>query len=142
MKAELKKLERMQRSTIRNAMRKAARQSTQATRRKIRDKARASLPQRGGLAKWAARMPTISVRDSGRTQGVRLRLARSGADMRALNRGVARHPVHGNKKVWANTYFLDEARWFDRAVDEDRPRLIKELTGAIDGAIKTAWRKS
>lgn len=142
MKAEQKKLERIQRSTIRNAMRKAARQSTKETRRKIRDSARDSLPHRGGLDKWAARMPTVSVRDSGRMQGVRIRLARPGADMRALNRGVARHPVFGNKKVWRNTYFRDEARWFERAVEADRPRLVKELTEAIDGAIKVAWRKS
>ena len=139
LKAHQKKLSRTMQNQLKSATSKAARTATKKTRTRIRDAARDDLPKGGGLNKWAARMPTISVRLYGRQTGVRIRLSRKGADMKGLNRGIARHPVFGNRKVWRNTRVA--VRWFDRAVQRDKKRLMKELTTAISTAAKTAWRK-
>lgn len=141
MAAAKKKADLVAAGKIKNELRKQIRATTKATRYKIRDAAKADLPKEGGLNKWAARVPSASVHTQGKRQGVRLRLTRRGADMRALNRGVARHPVFGNKKVWRNTYFKDKARWFDRAAEADKPRLVKEMQDGIAAAIEAHWRK-
>lgn len=124
---------------IQNALRKEIRQATKATRYKIRDEVRASLPKSGGLNKWAGRVPSVSVNTQGRRQGVKITLKRRGADMQALNRGVARHPVYGNRRVWANTPVTP--RWFDKAAEKDGPRLKKEMRDGMKAALENEWRK-
>lgn len=124
---------------IQNALRKEVRGATKATRYKIRDEVRAQLPKRGGLNKWAGKVPSISVNTQGKRQGVKIKLTRRGADMQALNRGVARHPVFGNRRVWANTTVPN--KWFDKAADKDKGRLVSEMEKGISAAIEKEWRK-
>lgn len=64
------------------------------------------LPHRGGLGAWVARgRISARVRRAAKTAGVKLVQGRNSAqkrsDLKRLDAGSIRHPVHGNRKAWA-----------------------------------------
>lgn len=73
----------------------------------IREQYADEMPKRGGAADWYGGMKiSPRTRTTGKSAGVRLQGPRRGrgADAGRVNdSGVIRHPVHGNRDVWADT---------------------------------------
>lgn len=58
------------------------------------------MPARGGLkARLMASRPTVSLL----SRGAKINLKNKGLDLAALNRGIARHPLFGNRGHWYST---------------------------------------
>jgi len=98
---------------------------------KSRAEALQRLPRRGGLAKQVAKEPQrIQVRTGARTAGVRVVVGKRSGGARAANRGVIRHPVFGNRKVWVNQSVPPD--WFDDTMRASAPSVRRELERALE----------
>lgn len=98
---------------LRNELRRALAEATKASRTRIRDGERAYLPRRGGAQKRFARLPSMTMGTVGHEVSVKLVQKRRHSDMQALNRGILRHPVYGNRKVWKVTT-IRRGMWDDQ----------------------------
>jgi hypothetical protein len=98
---------------LRNELRRSLAEATKASRTRIRDGERAYLPQRGGARRRFARIPTMTMGTAGHEVSVKLVQQRRKSDMQALNRGILRHPVFGNRKVWKVTT-IRRGMWDDQ----------------------------
>lgn len=132
-------LRRAAASGLRSEVRKAIAQETKPVRTKMKMSARDQLPKRGGLNRWAARMPSAKTRMTGSEVGVSISLRRKGHDMRAIDRGRVRHPLFGNRRHWYtqpvtqgvfSSVFQNESDGVRRrvivALDEYAARMIRE----------------
>lgn len=122
---------------LRRELLRGVRNSNKGTIARIRDSARNELPHEGGLADLVAgsRFSTRT-RLSGTRVGVTIEGSnRSIRALRQLNAGRLRHPVFGNRKVWAQQQVA--AGWFDRPVTEDLP----EIRSAIQRVMKDVARR-
>lgn len=141
-----RKLDRIATNKMQASLNKALRAATKETRKELKQAPLNALPKGGGLNKWAARTPTIRIQIKGRTQGVSIRLKRTGHDMAALNRGRLRHPVfygdvaraQGRKRAWVTQPV--PARWWDAAKAAQGPQIIDEVTATLKAAISKEWR--
>jgi len=104
---------------------------------KVKDAARAKLPQRGGLArKVAASSVRPQVRTGQATAGVRLVVGkRRGSAAASTNRGVVRHPVFG-RNTWVEQQVTPG--WFDATLEAEAPGETKQ---AIEQALETMFDK-
>lgn len=103
------------------------RETNKPTIARVKDSARANLPKRGGLAERVAR-ETIGTRTrlTGDSAGVRIQRKRG----RSLNEGRLRHPVWGNRKVWAEQSVSKD--WFDKPIEDDAPKIRAGLQKVME----------
>ena len=87
------------------AMTRNIRAATLPAADKVRASALSTLPRTGGLNEWVAEsVLRTSVTTGARTAGVALRMRKTGHDLKAIDAGIARHPVYGNTRNWAVTH--------------------------------------
>lgn len=119
------------RTQMRKDLSKGLRTAAKPLVAETRAEALRRLPQRGGLARQVAKEPQrIQVRTGARTAGARLVVGNRRGGARAANRGVIRHPVFGNRKVWVNQRV--RPGWFDDPAAASAPRIRRELERTID----------
>lgn len=132
------KIDRLAQNKMQAALNKSLRAATKDTRKALKQAPVDALPKRGGLNKWAARTPTVRIHIRGREQGVHIKMTKRGHDLRALNRGRARHPVFGNRKVWVTQTV--QSGWWDAATNKEGPRIVNEVMDTLSAAIEKEWR--
>ena len=99
----------------------------------VRNSARTTLPQRGGLAARVAATPMRTIRRAGaRSASIRLQ-ARSSYHLGQLDRGLNRHPVFGNRKVWVTQRVTPG--WWTRPTDAALPVAQREVMQAMDRVV-------
>lgn len=94
-----------------------------------------------GLRETVARAIQTKITYSGRRTGVRVRV--DGTKLpenqrtlpKAMNKGLVRHPVFGNKNVWVNQKFSPEG-WFTKATREQGIEAIRKIKQAAQRALK------
>jgi hypothetical protein len=92
------------------------------------------LPYRGGLAERVATSRfTSRTRTTGRNVGVRI-VGASDMDLKAMNRGRLKHPVHGNRRVWVTQQI--PPGWFTNSQLIEVPAVRAELVKAIDAVAR------
>lgn len=133
------KMDRIAQNKMQAAINKSLRHATKATRTELKKAPLMALPKKNGLNKWAARTPTVRIKLQGRATGVTIKMQRTGHDLKALNRGRARHPVFGNRKVWVTQQV--RSGWWDAATKKDGPRIVREVEKGIFDAIQGEWDK-
>jgi hypothetical protein len=122
-------------------LRKRLREPVPAVRRAIRRRALATMPQRGGLARWvAATKITARISLSGRGAGVVLRGSRKSvgdkSDLRRLDAGRIRHPSWGRRGRGQWHTQAVRPGWFTgEAAEYDAWR------GAIEAAVADACKE-
>jgi hypothetical protein len=98
--------------------------------RELRRAALGRLPFHGGLAEDVANGMRFRTRVSvGRNPSLSIRGSWPGHDVAALNRGRARHPVFGNRKVWRTTT-VKPGFWDDGGAlgaQDVTPELVKAI---------------
>lgn len=87
---------------LRRELLKASQRATRPVKQEVKKSAVDTLPRRGGLGFWVARLKIVTkTRVQGRNVGVQIRGSRdkrskaSKVDLWAINRGRVRHPVYG-----------------------------------------------
>lgn len=102
----------------------------------------AELPSRGGLSAYVASKGRIGVSNSlrGRTASVTLALRNRGVRFAAMDRGLLRHPVFGNRSVWVGQSLPAGmfSKAFEKRADEVRPRLVKAAQDALNDVARKA----
>lgn len=122
-------------------LRRSINQDTKEARRRIRDtiRTRSGLPQSGGLAKWAGRMPSTSTHVQSDRASITLKLAKRGHDFVSLDKGEDRHPVWGNRKVWVSQSVA--SGWWEKAVRPEADAMFDQVQKDIDAAVLRAIDK-
>lgn len=80
------------------------------------------LPKAGGLNEWVAG-GRFAVRNrlTGFNAGVRITATKGSHHLRTLDEGTAKHPVFGNRKVWASNPV--KAGWFSETLAAKKPQV-------------------
>lgn len=104
------------------------------TRKAVQAALSEDLPQGGGAAKTISRVK-VGVRNSltGRNAGVRFSVAHGKNDITAIERGVLRHPIYGNRDRWAITKVPSGI--VGAAVETQRPAMAAAVVAAIDSTL-------
>lgn len=101
---ELREADRTMYLVARANMREIAKPAIDA----VRKSALGTLPKGGKpvpLNQWVADATIkTSILTGPRSAGVAIRARKTGHDLPAIDKGVARHPVYGSRKAWSNTY--------------------------------------
>ncbi len=113
-------------------LRKAQRKALSPLQKEIKAEALATLPKRGRYNVVMSKAVKVAILGTG-TARLQARVYAIGKkeqrDVRAVNAGILRHPVFGNRKNWATTRvkrgFVDHA--FDRVAD----RMLDEAGQAV-----------
>lgn len=109
---------------LRKELLKAGREMGKPIKAEIRESA-AILPQRGGLsALIAGAKVRVSTRLSGRNVGVSFIGRWSGHDLKGIDAGTVRHPVHGNRKAWVAQRVAPH--YFTKVFDGPGARIARE----------------
>ena len=127
--------------TIMPSLRKSMTAATKKARRSIRDRIRkdVGLPRRGGLNRWLGGTPgVVSELRPGRAS-IRLKLGKGKHDLKQLDAGIARHPVFGHRKRWANTSIHDG--WWEKAVEPVGEQLLETTAREVAVAVDEARKK-
>lgn len=125
-----KALKHAGRKELRKELHKGLRTAAKPLVKKTRAEALRLLPKGGGLARQVSKEPQrVQVRTGTRTAGVRIVVPGKNGGARAANRGVVRHPVFGNRKVWVNQNV--PPGWFDGPLLESAPAVRRDLEDAI-----------
>lgn len=92
------------------------------------------LPKRGGANTWVANAPVrrIPLLDEKRA-GLLIRQTKRGHDLIAINRGLLRHPLFGNREHWYTTNIPRD--YFDAPIRAKAPEIERRLTSAIERLI-------
>lgn len=129
-------LKRLGDTTIIPTLRREINASTKDERRAIRDAIRGSqLPQRGGLAAWVARTPSMSTKVERDRASIKLKLQRRGHDLEAINRGRLRRLVFGHHP-WVTQEV--SAHWWERAVEPRAHDVQTHVAEALSRAVERA----
>jgi len=99
----------------------------------LRASARATLPQRGGLAGVVATSRfDVRIRYGGRSPGVQL-VGTNAIQIRRLDRGLLRHPVYarGPRQDWRWVRQRVPSGWFTNPTDDARPRIARAVGDAL-----------
>lgn len=106
-------------------------------RRELKRSALGNLPYRGGLADEVVAGMKFRTRVSvGKNPSLRIVASLPGHDLRSMNRGRIRHPVYGNRKVWANTD--TKAGWWEDGGTLGGQDALEFISQAIDTVAKKA----
>ena len=114
-------------------MRKGQRKAFAPLEKDIKLEAAAALPHLGGYAAVMAKAVKVSVRTGFATTVFTVRIyARGKADLRdvrAVNNGIVRHPLFGNRRRW----YVTSVRpgFVDRPVDRNWDRVVDESADAV-----------
>ncbi len=135
-----KELDKAGKRELRSTLRKIISTETKPARIELREATRAALPKKGGLSRWAGKMPALSIHESGPSIGASIKLSRKGHDMEALNRGRIRHPLFGNRKHW----YVEggESGWWDAARKRIEPQVRQAVSEGIQKYIDEVARKA
>lgn len=113
---------------------KEIQRSTRGLRAEIQTNALATLPKHGGANLWVANAPVKTIgRLQERNAGVWITQRKRGHDLLAINRGVLRHPVFGNRNVWRDTNV--EKGYFDKPIERRADEITNRIASAIDRLI-------
>lgn len=129
--AELtRKFRSIEDKTVRRELSKSLTRATKRSKDAIRASAREKLPKRGGLAASIA-ASRISVRNKTASRIAVLQLVTSNKhNIRAIDRGIVRHPVYGNRKKWATQKV--PALFWTAPMRLNTANARRELAGALD----------
>jgi len=125
---------------IRKDMLRGLRNTTKPLIAAVRIAARDDLPSAGGLAadvaagKYAAR-----TRTSGQSAGVRITGVWAGHDVEALDRGVLRKPVFGNRSVWVLQSVTPG--FFSRTLADKAPTVQADLLAVMEDVVQRIARR-
>lgn len=115
--------------TIRKEMLQAIRTSAKPMLAAARASAAAELPTRGGLNTAVARSRfSVQTKTAARTAGVRLK-ATNPHEIGAMNRGRLRHPVFGNRRVWATQSITPG--WWTKPLEAHAPAVRTAVAAAV-----------
>ena len=118
---------------LKRAMYRNLRAATAAAPERVRQSALDTLPKTGHLNEWVADAVIKTTISRGvRSAGVSLRMRKTGHDLPAINAGLVRHPVYGQRKVWAYTRVTPG--FFTKPLEGMRP----EVTAACIAAMRQA----
>lgn len=135
---DLRKFE--DRKEVVKQLRKEIREPVPLVRKAIRGRALATLPHRGGLNAWVAKVRiNVAIKLSGRSAGVRIRGGRNSTggrtDTKAIDRGRVRAPSwgHRGRKAWhtvvvASGFFTKPAT----ETDDWRNACVRAVDKALD----------
>lgn len=113
---------------LRKELAKRIRDEAKPLRAKAKANARATLPQRGGLARRvAASRMSVSV-TTGRVVGVKI-VGRNGYDIRNMDRGQVRKPLFGDRSRWYQQRVPEG--WFSDAIEREAPAMRKAAGRAM-----------
>lgn len=93
------------------------------------------MPSRNGLNRRLAKRKLSTRARAGRDPGVRI----VGKDLGQLERGVVRHPVFGNKRVWVNQKVRSGV--ISGALERSAPTAREEIERAVDRIADALERK-
>lgn len=94
----------------------------------------AHLPRRGGFAAIMARSSIgVRTRTSGQNTGVRIQAKHSKHDLVAIDRGILRHPVFGNRDRWVTQTIVPGL--VSNPIEDAKPRI---RTGVLEAMENTA----
>ena len=113
-------------------LRREMRAEAKPTIQDIKSYARAILPNHGGLADKVASQ-SYGLRSSFTTKGVGIKFVGNGKSMKALkdiDSGRLRHPVFGNRKVWAQQAVTPG--FFTGPIEDDVPRIRAAMLKAME----------
>lgn len=121
-------------------MRREINAETKPLRQNAQRRIRSALPQRGGLAKWAGGLPATSVKVERDRASVKIRLDKRGHDLASMNRrGIARHPLYGNRRRWFGTSVPQG--FYEDAVAPEASALGERVGAAIGRAVERTVSK-
>jgi len=92
------KLDKAAKGEVKKRLRKALANSTKQLRREIVEAEREYLPS--GMQKKYLPLPALTFKVTGDVIEVGLKQRKAGTDMKALNRGIVRHPLFGMRAHW------------------------------------------
>jgi hypothetical protein len=95
------------------------------------------LPQRGGLADRVAKSRMTTRRRAGRNPGISIQ-AKGMPQLRAMDRGVVRHPVYG-RGPWVTQRITPG--WFTDPMEAGAAGVRRELLRVLDEAARELIRK-
>lgn len=132
--------------TQRREFYRAIQRGTKEVHADMQSAARTDLPQRGGLAAAvAASRFSTRTRTGPNTAGVRIVVAgKKVRDVRSINRGRVRHPVHptGPRSTWTWVNQAIEPGVFDRPFLAAAPQVRRDLIEAMETVVKDIARGS
>jgi hypothetical protein len=106
----------------------------------VRQSARSTLPQQGGLNEWVANASyRTSVLRGPKTAGVSIRGRKTGHNLKEIDAGKVRHPVYGNRNNWATTYV--PPGYFTRPLQRMRPQVELAILKVMRDVARTAGFK-
>ena len=113
------------RKDLQKELGKALNRATKAPRAEIRRRAAETLPRRGGLAERVAKS-----RLSARRRGDGVRISdRGNLDLPAIDRGVVRHPVFGDRKTWVRQQV--KPKFFTAPLEDAAPHIRRDVEAAM-----------
>jgi hypothetical protein len=103
----------------------------------IKPNIRARLPHRGGAGDFVASTLRVTQSNRGGQNPAVIIWSKSNHNIRAINRGQLRHPVYGNKKVWANTAvepdtFTEPIESRASQMRQDMEKVIKVVAAKVE----------
>lgn len=139
-----RKLKQAEERGLRRELYKGLNRAAKPMQAEARRRFATDLPQRGGLAKRAARarMSVQQRRDRNGDAQIRIR-ARAGAqqvDLRAIDRGFIRHLVFGRPDSWVQQIIVPDRTWTDAMIAK-APEARKEIEAALDTVAAELNRK-
>ena len=99
----------------------------------VRASALATLPNKGGLNERIAKSRFgVRTRLSGNSAGVQIKQTDKGKAASSIDEaGTWRHPVHGNRRAWVEQTYGPAKGWFTEPLDDQGPRLRREIAGVM-----------
>lgn len=96
----------------------------------VKESARSVLPKSGGLNEFVA-SSRIGVRNrlTGKAVGVRIAGTKGDHNLSRIDSGSVRHPVFGNRKVWAKNAV--EPGFFTKPLEDMAPEVTTAVIGVI-----------
>lgn len=92
----------------------------------LKKSALATLPKKGGLAQLVADS-AFTTRQTSVSFTIEVNNPRG---IRSMNRGVLRHPVYGNRKVWVTQRI--RVGWWTTPTEKTRRKVEDEMTSTLD----------
>lgn len=126
---------------VTNRVRAALRAETKPAGQRILQAGAEPMPHRGGLAARIASQGRVGLATAlaSKNLHITMTLSNKGANMRAINAGVLRHLVFGNRAAWVRQDV--PAGTFTRAFEKEAPRLRDAALKGAQEALDDVARK-
>lgn len=107
----------------------------------VKAEAVSTLPAGGGLNDFIAKSSFgVRTRTSGKQAGIRVVATKKNHDIESINKGIARHPLWGNKGHWFNTPV--KPGFFDRPIEGRAPEFARGIHVVMDDLLRDIKRES